>query len=81
MATAATNKTSLAYQQLSKTLGSKPPKALDELPAKDLQDLNAKVEAALVEHQDAMVQAELSIVDQAPRALRGTVRRILGVKA
>ena len=80
MATAATNKTSLAYQQLSKTLGAKPPKALDDLPAKDLQDLNARVAAALVEHQDAMAQAELSIVDQAPRALRGTVRKILGVK-
>jgi hypothetical protein len=81
MATAATNKTSLAFQQLSKTLGAKPPRALDELPARDLQDLNTKVEAALIEHQDAMVQAELSIVDQAPRALRGTVRKILGVKA
>jgi predicted negative regulator of RcsB-dependent stress response len=81
MATASTNKTSIAYQQLSKTLGAKPPKALDELPAKDLQDLTTKVEAALVEHQEAMVQAELSIVDHAPRALRGTVRRVLGVKA
>jgi hypothetical protein len=81
MATATTNKTSLAFQQLSKTLGAKPPKALDELPAKDLQDLTDKVAAALVEHQESMVQAELSIVDQAPRALRGTVRKILGVKA
>ncbi|MBJ7355680.1 MAG: hypothetical protein JHC98_12720 [Thermoleophilaceae bacterium] len=81
MATAATNKTSIAFQQLSKTLGAKPPKALDELPARDLQDLTTKVEAALVQHQEAMVQAELSIVDQAPRALRGTVRKILGVKS
>jgi predicted negative regulator of RcsB-dependent stress response len=81
MATAATNKTSLAFQQLSKTLGAKPPKALDDLPAKDLQDLNAKSAAALLEHQNAMVQAENSIVDQAPRALRGTVRKILGVKS
>jgi hypothetical protein len=81
MATAAANKTSLAYQQLSKTLGVKPPKALDDLPAKDLQDLTAKTAAALVRHQDAMAQAENSIVDQAPRALRGTVRRILGVSS
>ena len=81
MATAAANKTSLAFQQLTKTLGAKPPKALDELPAKDLQDLTAKVDAALVQHQDAMIQAELSIVEQAPRALRGTVRKILGVKS
>jgi predicted negative regulator of RcsB-dependent stress response len=81
MATAATNKTSLAFQQLSKTLGAKPPKALDELPARDLQDLTAKTEAALAEHEAAMVQAENSIVDQAPRALRGTVRKLLGVKS
>jgi hypothetical protein len=79
MATAPTNKTSLAFQQLSKTLGAKPPKALDELPAKDVQDLNAKVEAAAADHEEAMVQAENSIVDHAPRALRGTVRKILGV--
>jgi len=81
MATAATNKTSLAYQQLSKTLGAKPPKALDELPAKDLQDLATKVTAAGADHHEAMVEAENSIVDQAPRALRGTVRKILGVKS
>lgn len=81
MATAAANKTSLAFQQLSKTLDAKPPKALDELPAKDLQDLTKKVEAALVQHEDAMIQAENSIIDQAPRALRGTVRKLLGVKA
>jgi predicted negative regulator of RcsB-dependent stress response len=81
MATAATNKTSLAFQHLSKTLNAKPPKALDELPTKDLQDLTDKVEAALVEHEAAMAQAENSIVDQAPRALRGTVRKLLGVKS
>lgn len=76
MATA--SKTSLAYQQLSKTLGAKPPKALDDLPAKDLQDLNAKVEAAYAEHKDSIVQAEDSIINSAPRPLRGTVRKILG---
>jgi hypothetical protein len=81
MATTATNKTSLAFQQLSKTLGAKPPKALDELPARDLQDLNTKVAAAAADHEASMIEAENSIVDQAPRALRGTVRKILGVKA
>ena len=81
MASPATNKTSLAFQQLSKSLDAKPPKALDELPAHDLQDLNAKVDAALAQHEEAMVQAENSIVDHAPRALRGTVRRLLGVKS
>jgi len=78
MATAATNKTSLAFQQLSKTLGAKPPKALDELPAKNLQDLNAKIELAYVKHQEAVAAAEDSIINSAPRPLRGTVRKILG---
>lgn len=81
MASAATNKTSLAFQQLSKTLGAKPPKALDALPAKDLQDLTDKTAAALADHEAAMLEAENSIVDQAPRALRGTVRKLLGVKS
>ena len=81
MATPATKKTSLAFQQLAKTLDAKPPRALDELPARDLQDLTTKTVAALAEHEAAMVRAENSIVDQAPRALRGTVRKLLGVKA
>jgi hypothetical protein len=74
----ATTKTSLAYQQLSKTLGAKPPKALDDLPAKDLQDLVDKVEAAYADHKESVAQAEDSIINSAPRPLRGTVRKILG---
>jgi len=79
MATAAKTKTSIAYQQLSKTLGAKPPKALDELAAADLAHLNEQVQAALAQHEATITEAENSIVDQAPRALRGTVRKILGV--
>lgn len=79
MATAAKAKTSIAYQQLSKTLGAKPPKALDELPAANLAHLNAQVEKALAQHEATILEAENSIVDHAPRALRGTVRKILGV--
>ncbi|MFT4048347.1 MAG: hypothetical protein QM648_00740 [Solirubrobacterales bacterium] len=71
-------KTSLAFQQLSKTLGAKPPKALDALPAADVKHLNEQVEEALARHQETMQQAENSIIEQAPRALRGTVRKILG---
>lgn len=78
MATAAKPKTSIAYQQLGKTLGAKPPKALDDLAAADVADLNKKVEAALAQHEATIAEAENSIVDQAPRALRGTVRKILG---
>lgn len=79
MATATSTKTSLAYQELSKTLGAKPPKALDKLPAAQVKDLNEKVKAALVQHEATITEAENSIVEQAPRALRSTVRKILGV--
>ena len=79
MATAPKSKTSIAYLQLSKTLGAKPPKALDDLPAKNLQDLNEKVAASLAAHKDSIEEAENSIVQHAPRPLRGTVRKILGV--
>lgn len=78
MATATKNKTSLAYQQLSKTLGVKPPKKLDDLPAADLKHLNEQIEMALTRHQETMDQAQNSIIESAPRALRSTVRKILG---
>ncbi len=78
MATAPKTKTSLAYQQLSHTLGVKPPKKLDELPAANLKHLNEQIEAALAQHQETIEQAENSIIESAPRALRSTVRKILG---
>ncbi len=78
MATASKAKTSAAFTQLSKTLGSAPPKALDKLPARDLQRLNAQIGTALEIHQDTMAQAEETIINQAPRPLRGTIRKILG---
>ncbi len=79
MATTTKAKTSAAYQQLAKTLGAKPPRTLDKLPARDLQRLDAQINGALVTHQETVAQAEESIVNQAPRPLRGTVRKILGV--
>ena len=78
MAAGTKAKTSIAYQQLSKTLGTKPPKALDDLPAADLKHLNEQVEQALAEHQETVEQAENSIIDSAPRPLRGTIRKLLG---
>ena len=78
MATGTKAKTSIAYQQLSKTLGAKPPKALDDLPAADLKHLNEQIAQALAEHQQTMEQAENSIIESAPRALRGTIRKLLG---
>lgn len=79
MATKPKAKTSAAFQQLGQTLGAKPPKGLAALPARDLQHLNEQVEAALALHQQTMAEAEASIVNHAPKPLRKTVRKILGV--
>jgi hypothetical protein len=79
MATKPKAKTSPAFQQLAATLGAKPPKGLSVLPARDLQHLNEQVEAALTLHQQTMAEAEASIVNHAPKPLRKTVRKILGV--
>jgi hypothetical protein len=72
-------KTSLAYQQLSKTLGAKPPAELDTLAAADLKQLADAVDVAYANHMQAMGEAEESIINTAPRPLRGAVRKILGV--
>lgn len=81
MATAIKSKTSAAYQQLAETLGSTPPRALDKLPAADLKHLNEQIQGSMVHHQEAMEAAETSVVNAAPRALRGTVRKLLGVSS
>lgn len=78
MANGSKAKTSAAHQQLSETLGTKAPKALDELPAADLKHLTQQIEQAREEHQETMRQAEQSIIEMAPRPLRGTVRKVLG---
>lgn len=78
MASATKTKTSAAYRQLAETLGSTPPLALDKLPAAELKHLNEQIQESMVHHQEAMEEAETSVINAAPRALRGTVRRLLG---
>lgn len=78
MATTSKAKTPAAFQDLTKTLGAKPPKALGALSAKDLQHLDAQIQTALAQHQETVRQAEDSIINQAPKPLRKTVRKILG---
>lgn len=78
MATTTTAKTPAALQDLSKVLGAKPPKALGELPAADLSHLTEQIETALAHHQETVEQAEDSIINSAPRPLRGTIRKIFG---
>lgn len=69
-------KPSSEMQELAKVLGSKPPKALGELPDADLRHLTEQIEQSLNYHQESVAQAEASIVNSAPRPLRGTIRRI-----
>jgi hypothetical protein len=78
MATNTKAKTSAEFQKLSATLGTKPPKGLSALPASDLEHLDEQIGRALDLHQETMAQAEESIINQAPRPLRGTIRKILG---
>lgn len=78
MASSTKSKSSAAFQHLADTLGTKPPKALDELPARDIQHLNDKIEQALLVHQETVAAAEQSIINQAPRPLRKPVAKILG---
>lgn len=76
MATTAKPKTPNAFKALTDTLGSKPPKALAELPEADLLHLSDQVEQALAHHQESVATAEESIINSAPRPLRGTIRKI-----
>jgi arginine/ornithine N-succinyltransferase beta subunit len=78
MASSPKAKSSPAFQQLTETLGSKPSKGLAELPAEDLQHLNEQIMTAQAQHQETLEQAEQSIINSAPRPLRGTVRKVLG---
>lgn len=78
MATTTKAKTPVAFQDLAKTLGAKPPKALADLPAADLSHLARQIDTALAHHQETVEQAEQSIIDSAPRPLRGTIRKIFG---
>lgn len=73
-----TAKTPAAFQDLAKTLGAKPPKALAELPEADLAHLIEQIETSLLHHQETVEQAEESIINSAPRPLRGTIRKIFG---
>ncbi len=71
-------KTSAAFKQLGETLGTTPPLALDKLPAAQLKHLNEQIQESMVHHQEAMEQAETSVINAAPKPLRGTVRKLLG---
>lgn len=78
MASNSNAKTSVAFQHLGETLGAKPPKGLAALPAADLKHLTEQIGNSLEHHQNSMAEAEETIINQAPKPLRGTVRKILG---
>lgn len=74
----ASSKPSAAFTRLAKATSATPPRQLNQLSAANLNHLTDSVEQALAGHKAAIEQAELNIINQAPRPLRGTVRRVLG---
>ena len=73
-------KTSAAFNDLKVALGSRPPAELDRLKAADLKDLAARIDATAERHEASVREAEQRVVEIAPRMVRGTVRKILGVE-
>lgn len=73
-------KTSVAFNDLKAALGSRPPAELDRLKAADLKDLAARIDATAERHEASVREAEQRVVEIAPRMVRGTVRKILGVE-
>ncbi|MGB0873267.1 MAG: hypothetical protein ACPGYP_09060 [Solirubrobacterales bacterium] len=74
----AKNQPSAEFKRLAKATSATPPRDLNSLSAKDLDHLTGLIERSLAGHEQAIVEAEENIVNQAPRPLRGTVRRMLG---
>ncbi len=72
------SKPSAAFTRLAKATSATPPRQLNQLSAADLNHLTDAVEQSLAGHKAAIEQAELNIINQAPRPLRGSVRRVLG---
>lgn len=74
-------KTRKGYRELGSMVGTSPPVALNGLSAAELKQLGELVEQSLSQHEVSLDDAEQSVVRMAPRPLRGTVRRLLGVKS
>jgi hypothetical protein len=72
-------RTKKGYDELKALTGAAPPASLNQLSADDLAHLTGVVGAALERHEAAIAEAEHNLVQMAPRPLRGTVRRVLGV--
>lgn len=75
-----TGKTSVAFNDLKTALGSRPPAELDRLKAADLKDLAARINDTADRHEASLREAEQRVIEIAPRMVRGTVRKVLGVE-
>lgn len=75
-----TGKTSAAFNDLKTALGSRPPAELDKLKAADLKDLAARINDTADRHEASLREAEQRVIEIAPRMVRGTVRKVLGVE-
>jgi hypothetical protein len=69
---------SAAFKELARVSGATPPAELDALSAIELRALAGHVETTLSHHEEAIAEAEIKIIEIAPRPLRRTVRKVLG---
>ncbi len=67
-----------AYNDLAEVLGSPPPAEFNNLSAADLATLSRLVAESVELHEAALAEAEDVVVNNAPRPMRGTIRKILG---
>lgn len=67
-----------AINDLSSTLGAKPPREFNDLTSAELSTLNRLLSESIELHEASIAEAEEDVARMAPRPLRGTVRKMLG---
>jgi hypothetical protein len=68
-----------AYDELAEALGAQPPKEFNNLAAADLQTLTRLLKESVDLHEASIAAAQEDGLKMAPRPLRGTVRKVLGI--
>lgn len=67
------------FTQLAELIGQEPPAEFNDLSTAELARLHEIVSESLDLHEAALSSSAEDVVAQAPRPLRGTARKILGV--
>lgn len=68
-----------AFTELADVIGVEPPAEFNGLKADELEALTRMLTSSIELHEASIAEAEESVVKLAPRPLRGTVRKMLGV--